>query len=213
MLTRQAGTNTRRKYEALAVNSSAESATSALNPRLLAALVTIAILAALLACSEATPTPAPTGVTTATSLAATPSLPANTPEPEATATATATATTAPASKERPTATPTSPPTPEPTSTPAQDERLAPIVLQDSHSLQSALSEAELGCIGDDPEDLAFALRGSGPESPEEQARLLNCLHDETITRLFVAGFVPGPDPLSPETSQCVREAFDVIDPR
>ena len=92
-------------------------------------------------------------------------------------------------------------------------KTGPIVLQDSHSLQSALSEAELGCIGDNPEELAFALRGPGPEPPEEQARLLNCLHDETIARLFVAGFVPGPDPLSPETSQCVREAFGVIDPR
>ena len=80
-------------------------------------------------------------------------------------------------------------------------------------MQSTLSEAELGCIGDDPEDLAFALTGRGPESREEQKRLLNCLHDETIARLFPAGFLPGSEPLSLEASDCVREAFDVIDPR
>ena len=90
---------------------------------------------------------------------------------------------------------------------------SPHCLQDSHSLQSALSEAELGCIGDNSEELAFALRGPGPESPEEQERLLNCLHDETLYRLFLAGFVPGSEPLSLEASDCVREAFDVIDPK
>ena len=48
---------------------------------------------------------------------------------------------------------------------------------------------------------------------EEQAELLDCLEDETLAKLFLAGFVPGPEPLSLETSQCVRAAFEVIDPR
>ena len=54
---------------------------------------------------------------------------------------------------------------------------------------------------------------------EEQAELFGCLEDETLARLFLAGFVPGPETpgsetlLSPETSQCVRAAFEVIDPR
>ena len=46
---------------------------------------------------------------------------------------------------------------------------------------------------------------------EEQAELFGCLEDETLDRLFLAGFVAGP--LSPETSECVREIFEVIDPR
>ena len=176
-------------------------------------LVTMAILITLLACTGASPdpteTPAPSPV------AATSPLIAKTPTPEAKATPTL--PPAPTPTERPTAartaTPTISPTPEPAPTPAPDGSLAPIVLQDSLSLQSALSEPELGCIGDDPEDLAFALGGPGPESPEEQARLLNCLHDETLYRLFLAGFVPGSEPLSLEASDCVREAFDTIDPR
>ena len=68
-------------------------------------------------------------------------------------------------------------------------------------------------MGDDPEQLARALTGAGPSSRDEQARLFGCLNDETLARLFLAGFVPGPEPLSESTSECVRAAFDVIDPR
>ena len=78
---------------------------------------------------------------------------------------------------------------------------------------SELSEDELACIGGDPEKLARSLAGAGPASREEQAEFIGCLEDETIARLFLAGFVPGPEPLSLETSDCVRAAFEVIDPR
>ena len=71
-------------------------------------------------------------------------------------------------------------------------------MQDSGALRSALSEAELACIG---------------ENPERQTRYVGCLEDETIDRIFLAGFVPGPEPLSPETSEGIRKAFDIIDPR
>ena len=71
-------------------------------------------------------------------------------------------------------------------------------MQDSGAFRSALSEAELACIG---------------ENPERQTRFFGCLEDETLARIFLAGFVPGPEPLSQETSDCVRDAFEVIDPR
>ncbi len=58
-----------------------------------------------------------------------------------------------------------------------------------------------------------SLTGQTPTSREEQARLIGCLNDETLARLFLAGFVPGPGPLSTESSECVRDAFDVINPR
>ena len=63
---------------------------------------------------------------------------------------------------------------------------------------SELSDAEKECIG---------------ENPERQTRFVGCLEDETLARVFLAGFVPGPGPLSQESSDCVRAAFDVIDPR
>ena len=127
-------------------------------PLLPLTIALLVILATPLACSESTPTPDSTGTPATTSIAAAPALPANTPMPEVAATPTATErpTAAP-----PTATPASSPTPEPTSAPVPDGRLAPLVLQDSRSLQSALSAAELSCIGDDPESLTRALTGAG----------------------------------------------------
>ena len=60
------------------------------------------------------------------------------------------------------------------------------------------TDGELACIG---------------ENPERQTRFFGCLEDETIDRIFLVGFVPGPGPLSEKTSDCVRAAFEVIDPR
>ena len=71
-------------------------------------------------------------------------------------------------------------------------------MQDSGAFRSALSEAELACIG---------------ENTERQTRYVGCLEDETLARIFLAGFIPGSEPLSQETSDCVRAAFEVIDPR
>ena len=110
-------------------------------------------------------------------------------------------------------TPASSPTPEPTLAQAPDGRLSPIAIQNSGSLQSALSEAELSCTGDDPEKLARLLAAPGPESREEQVPLLDCLHDETLARLYVSAFVPGPEPLSLATSNCARETLAIIQPR
>ena len=63
---------------------------------------------------------------------------------------------------------------------------------------SELSDAEKECIG---------------ENTGRQTRYVGCLEDETLARIFLAGFVPGPGPLSQESSDCVRAAFEVIDPR
>ena len=84
---------------------------------------------------------------------------------------------------------------------------------DSPALLSELSDTEKACIGDDAGKLARSLAGPGSASREEQAKLMGCLEDETVARLFLAGFVPGPEPLSQESSDCVRAAFEVIDPR
>ena len=171
--------------------------------------IALAILAALLACGEQTPTPggavatAPAPVETATSAPA--------PEPTNTPQAVPTATPRPTAAPR--ATPASPPTPKPTATPAPPGVLAPLQAMDSSALLSALSEAELACISDDPKKLAGSLTGAGSASREDQAKFMGCLEDETVARIFLAGFVPGPGPLSPETSDCVRAAFEVIDPR
>ena len=78
---------------------------------------------------------------------------------------------------------------------------------------SELFDAEKGCIGENSERLVRSLAGPGSAPREEQGRLIGCLEDETLARIFLAGLVPGPEPLSQETSDCVRAAFAAIDPR
>ncbi len=164
-----------------------------------------------MACTGDTPAQEPTGTTSPTSIAAATPLPANTPTLEARSTPVP--TPEPTPTEGPTAGPNSTLSQEPTASPTPDRRLAPLPHQDSQALQAALSDAELSCISDDPEELARALAGYGTTSPEEYARRLGCLTDETVARLFLTGLVPGPDPLSLEASNCIREAFGVIDLR
>ena len=154
---------------------------------LTATITLLVTLATLTACSD--PTPAPE--TLAPTSAPTPTVaPASTDTPVSTETPTEKPTAAP------TATPASSPTHAPTPTP--NGRIAPLQMQDSGAFRSALSDAELACIG---------------ENPERQTRFVGCLEDETLARVFLAGFVPSPEPLSESTSECVRAAFDVIDPR
>ena len=166
-----------------------------------ATITILVLLATLAACSGQAPDPTATPAPTA---APTPA-PTETPVPTE------------SQAERPTAaraaTPASFSTPEPTATPAPLGVLAPLRLQDSGAMLSELSDDELACIGDDPERLARTLAGPGQASREEQAKLIGCLEDETLAKIFLAGFVPSPRPLSQETSDCVRAGFEVIDPR
>ena len=94
--------------------------------------------------------------------------------------------------------PANSPTPDQRATPAPPGVLPPLQPLDSGEMFSELSEAEKECIG---------------ENTERQTRYIGCLEDETLARIFLAGFVPGPGPLSQESSDCVRAAFEVIDPR
>ena len=161
-------------------------------------------LATLTACSDTTP--APEEVPTPTQVPSKVAAPAST-APVSTQAPTERPTAAPR------ATPASPPTPEPTATPVPLGVLAPLQALDSSALLSALSDTEKACIGENPEKLAQSLAGPGSAPREDQAKLIGCLEDETLARIFLAGFVPGPGPLSQETSDCVRAAFEVIDPR
>ena len=158
-------------------------------PRLILTLALV-ILAALIACSGATPA----------------SKEANTPAP--------TQAAAPA----PAATPASTSTPVPTAIPTQTT--APTVEPEpgEHVFIAGdyeLSVAELACFSKsgDPGGLARALNEPGSATQEQQATLIGCLEDETLDKLFLAGFVGDSGPLSSETSACIQEAFDEINPR
>ena len=151
-------------------------------------LTTIVILIALAACSDPEPTPETAATPTPRVVAANTPLPAITPAPTATATTT--------------------PTTEPTATSGATS-LPPA--QDENALLASLSDDELACTGGDPERMIAALTGKGPASMEEQARLTQCLDDDTVYLIFMATIVPLP--LSEETSGCITAALEVIDPR
>ena len=174
-----------------------------MRPLFLAAMSFLLVLATLTACSDPTPTPDPTATPAPTPTAA--ATPTEAPAPSPTPTANPTAA--------PTETPADSPIPESTETLPPSGRLAPIRLQDSQSFQSALSEGEIACIGDVPETLDRVLAWPSQGARDEMLRLMGCLSDETLARLFLAGLIPGPEPLSLETSDCVRAAFEVIDPQ
>ena len=154
-----------------------------LKPSLPAILIILTGMAALAACSGPTPETLTPTVTPAPTHTETP-VPTEPPTERPTA--------------APTATPASSPIPAPTKTPAPGGRLAPLQPLDSGAMFSELSDAEKECIG---------------ENTERQTRYIGCLEEETLARIFLAGFVPGPAPLSRESSGCVRAAFEVIDPR
>ena len=161
--------------------------------------IALVILAALLACGEQTPTPegkvatvpAPAGTATSAPV------PEQTNTPQTVMTETP-VTATPATPAATTPLPANSPTLEQRATPAPPGVLAPLQPLGSGAMFSELSDAEKECIG---------------ENTERQTRYIGCLEDETLARIFLAGFVPGPAPLSQESSDCVRAAFEVIDPR
>ena len=48
---------------------------------------------------------------------------------------------------------------------------------------------------------------------DEQTNLIQCLQDETLTRMFLTGLIQDTGGLSTETSACVRIGFKEIDLR
>ena len=83
------------------------------------------------------------------------------------------------------------------------------------SVLAGLSDAEFACLagtGITPEMLQdpAALDSA---TPEQQAQVLGCFEDETVTNLFLAGLVGDPSQLSPETSACIQAGIAGIDLR
>ena len=176
--------------------------------KLLMVTVLVAI-ATLLACTGGDPTRGPTAATapapaetfTATPLPTATMAPKPTPEP--------TGTTAP----EPTAAEL--PTVEPLKRVAGSGRLVPLNLDDQETIAVELSHSELACTSEaamTDDVLQFFAR---PElaSPEEQTRFLNCLEDDTVTRMFLTGLIDDASPLSEETSTCIRSGMEILDLR
>ena len=83
------------------------------------------------------------------------------------------------------------------------------------AIVSELSESELACLSGIAETGRLLQIFASPESasPQEQAGVINCLEDETLTRLFLTGLIGDSGPLSVETSACVRSGMEEVDLR
>ena len=89
------------------------------------------------------------------------------------------------------------------------------MLDDPQAMASELSETELTCLAGvaDPRRLLQIFTDPDPATPEEQGQLVGCLEDETLLRIFIAGFLSDSGPLSEETSACIRTRFEGLDLR
>ena len=156
--------------------------------RLLAALIILLTLATLTACSD--PTPAREIVT-----------PTTAPTPTAAPASTAPVTTE-GPTERPTAAPTptlaSPPALEPTATPAPPGVLAPLQALDISALLSEQCPPTNWRVSAMTQgNWSGRLPGPARHPGKNRPSYIGCLEDETVARIFLAGFVPGPGAAQP----------------
>ena len=93
--------------------------------------------------------------------------------------------------------------------------IAPLWMDDPAVIESELSGSELACLTGVYGSGRFfqLLREPDSATPEEQIELLGCLDRETLLRIFVTGLIEHANPLSEETSDCIRAGMEEIDLR
>ena len=92
--------------------------------------------------------------------------------------------------------------------------IAPLGIEDPMAFMSGLSAGEQSCISAnvDPQQLAQILNAPGL-APAETDAAIQCLEDETLLRIFITGLIGLTEPLSMETSECVRSGVEGINLR
>ena len=163
--------------------------------------VLLLAVVALLACAGPEPTPLATSTPV--------------PDPTPTPTLEPTATPTPAPTNTPEPTPTSEPVAMAPQGTQSSSVLAPLRMDDPQAFLSELSSAEQSCVSESvsPDRMQALLASPDLATPEEGAALLQCLEDETVTRMFLTGIIGGIGPLSEDTSACIRSGFAALDIR
>ena len=89
------------------------------------------------------------------------------------------------------------------------------MLDDPEAVAAELSNQELTCLAGvaDVARLLTIFNDPSMATAEEQTKLIGCLQDETLTRMFLTGLIQDMGALSTETSACVRTGFREIDLR
>ena len=169
-------------------------------------------LVALLACGgdDATEAPTESAVSQPTRAPTAVIAPTATPAPTNTPAPAPTDTPVPA----PTNTPEPTPAPQPTEAPAPPAQgsgtIRPLQLDNPLNVAGELSDAELACASGVADLNRLLQIFSAPElaDPDEISQLIDCMEDETVLRLFLTQLVGLEEPLSEETSGCVRAGID-----
>ena len=93
--------------------------------------------------------------------------------------------------------------------------IAPLSMDDPQAFLSELSSDEQACVSENvaPDRLQALLVSPDLVTPEEGAATVQCLEDETLTRMFLTGLIGGVGPLSDGTSACIRTGFAGLDLR
>ena len=112
------------------------------------------------------------------------------------------------------------PQPEPLSQARESVSLAPLRTDDLQAVLGELSPEERSCLvglGDKAqglEELVLAAEpSSGGPSRAAMATVIDCVHDETALRVLLTQLIGQTEPLSEQTSACVREGLAPLDPR
>ena len=172
----------------------------------------ITTAAALLACASPTPTPdpratlAPTPAATTATLTPAATTATLTPAPQLTATATP--------SPRPTLAPTPTAAPKPTTAAgmvAPAGIIAPIDADNPQAFLSTLPAAEQTCLTENSDPMRAitlaGLPGAAIASPQDVAKLIGCLGDDTLMQIFLSGMLVDVGPLSADSSACIRAGF------
>ena len=91
--------------------------------------------------------------------------------------------------------------------------LDPINMYDPETFMSQLPGNEQSCISEtgDPRQVLMMVNDPNRIPPQEAQELIRCLGDETLLRLFLTGLTDQTEPLSAETSTCIRSGFQDFD--
>ncbi len=124
--------------------------------------------------------------------------------------------TTPAPTAAPLRTPELMPTPARSTDQAMDSSpIAPLPLDNPMAMAPELSRAELACLTGVADFGKLMQVFSAPEMADQelQAQILGCLEDETVLRMFVTGMLGNAEPLSEESSMCIRGGTAALDLR
>ena len=97
----------------------------------------------------------------------------------------------------------------------EDLILTPLGGHSPEEIFLSLSKAEKDCIDEkftpDERDRMLELAGTETRNVENASRMMQCAGEKTLLRVLITSIVKGPEPLTEQTSECIRNGFSRMD--